>query len=156
MTLPHRRHCIVPPYMLQHLLESQDPRVRASALTTLVSSAALRARREFAPSVAAAPAPTNGRRTIFDCKHRTNLSSAKLVRTEQGDPSTDDAVNNAFDGLGATRDFYQQILQRNSIDDRGMRLDGYVHRGRNFNNAFWDGQQMVFGDGDGVLFTDFT
>ncbi|WP_200931885.1 M4 family metallopeptidase [Methylobacterium sp. Leaf85] len=37
-----------------------------------------------------------------------------------------------------------------------MRLDGYVHRGRYYNNAFWDGQEMVFGDGDGVLFTDFT
>ncbi len=37
-----------------------------------------------------------------------------------------------------------------------MRLDGYVHRGRKYNNAFWDGQHMVFGDGDGVIFTDFT
>jgi Zn-dependent metalloprotease len=37
-----------------------------------------------------------------------------------------------------------------------MRLDGYVHYGASYNNAFWDGQQMVFGDGDGVLFTDFT
>ena len=48
------------------------------------------------------------------------------------------------------------MLNRNSIDDRGMRLDGYVHFDTSYNNAFWDGQQMVFGDGDGVLFTDFT
>jgi Zn-dependent metalloprotease len=37
-----------------------------------------------------------------------------------------------------------------------MQLNGYVHRGIKFNNAFWDGQEMVFGDGDGRLFTDFT
>jgi Zn-dependent metalloprotease len=58
--------------------------------------------------------------------------------------------------LGSTRDFYKQVLERNSIDDKGMRLDGYVHRGLRYNNAFWDGQEMVFGDGDGVLFADFT
>jgi len=58
--------------------------------------------------------------------------------------------------MGATRQFYQEVLNRNSIDDNGMRLDGYVHFDVNFNNAFWDGQHMVFGDGDGVLFTDFT
>jgi Zn-dependent metalloprotease len=161
MTLPPRpvhrsAACIVPPFLLEHLLASDDPRVRQAALNSLVSSAAMRARREVAPTVAAVGAPTNGRRTIFDCKRRTDLARAVLVRTEQGDPSTDRSVNNAFDGLGTTRDFYREILQRNSIDGRGMRLDGYVHRGRNFNNAFWDGKQMVFGDGDGVLFTDFT
>jgi Zn-dependent metalloprotease len=47
-------------------------------------------------------------------------------------------------------------MGRNSIDDRGMRLDGYVHRGVRYNNAFWDGQEMVFGDGDGIVFSDFT
>ncbi|WP_243697646.1 M4 family metallopeptidase [Geodermatophilus obscurus] len=65
-------------------------------------------------------------------------------------------MNQAFDGLGSTRQFYQDVLQRNSIDDRGMRLDAYVHRGVRYNNAFWNGQVMVFGDGDGVVFTDFT
>jgi Zn-dependent metalloprotease len=150
------RHCIVPPYLLRHLLESNDLRVREAALNSLISSATLRGRRESVPAVAGPSAPTHGRRTIFDCRHRTNLARAVLVRTELGDPSADTSVNNAFDGLGATRDFYERILRRDSIDGRGMRLDGYVHRGRNFNNAFWDGQQMVFGDGDGILFADFT
>ena len=70
--------------------------------------------------------------------------------------SADGAVNRAFDGLGATREFYKQVLDRNSIDGRGMPLGGYVHRGVDFNNAFWDGGGMVFGDGDERLFTDFT
>jgi len=79
-----------------------------------------------------------------------------VARTEDGGVSADESVNRAFEGLGATRDFYNKVFDRDSIDGRGMRLDGYVHRGTNYNNAFWDGQEMVFGDGDGSVFTDFT
>jgi Zn-dependent metalloprotease len=156
MSVMRRGQCIIPPYLLQKLLESDDPRIREAALESLVSSAVVRAHRSAVASLAAPSAPTDGRRTIFDCKHRTALSRASVVRTEDGAASADSSVNQAYDGLGATRDFYREVLQRNSIDDRGMRLDGYVHRGRKFNNAFWDGREMVFGDGDGVLFTDFT
>lgn len=62
----------------------------------------------------------------------------------------------AFEGLGATRDFYKDVDKRNSIDDRGMRLEAFVHDDKNFQNAYWDGKVMVFGDGDGKLFLDFT
>ena len=65
-------------------------------------------------------------------------------------------MNRAFAGLGNTREFYKEVFDRDSLDGRGMRLDGYVHYSSGYNNAFWDGSQMVFGDGDGVLFTDFT
>lgn len=40
----------------------------------------------------------------------------------------------------------------NSIDNNGYDLHFSVHYGRKYNNAFWDGKQMVTGDGDGVLF----
>jgi Zn-dependent metalloprotease len=65
-------------------------------------------------------------------------------------------VNNAYDGLGDTFKFYKEAYGRNSIDNNGMRLDASVHYGVAFNNAFWNGKQMVFGDGDGVIFRDFT
>ena len=65
-------------------------------------------------------------------------------------------VNEAYDGLGATYDFFRQVYGRNSLDGNGMRLDAIVHYGDGFNNAFWDGQRMVFGDGNGELFTTFT
>jgi Zn-dependent metalloprotease len=97
----------------------------------------------------------DGRRTIFDCHNRDD-SSATLARPEDGPESPDDSVNRAFDGLGKTRDFYHEIFERNSIDGEGMRMDGYVHYGSGFNNAFWNGQRMIFGDGDGIIFTDFT
>ena len=37
-----------------------------------------------------------------------------------------------------------------------MRLDSTVHYGRRFENAMWDGEQIVFGDGDGRIFNRFT
>lgn len=149
--------CITPPHMLRKLLESDDKDVRQAALSTLMTTERMRGERSVRSMVmAAATSPSAGRRTIYDCDNSNNLASASLVRTEDGAPSADGSVNRAFEGLGATRQFYKTVLNRNSIDDKGMRLDGYVHRGTRFNNAFWDGQEMVFGDGDGVIFTDFT
>ncbi|MGH3799182.1 MAG: M4 family metallopeptidase, partial [Pseudonocardiaceae bacterium] len=148
-------NCITPPHILQKLLESGDQDIREAALSTLLSNARLGGERTVRASFAAA-APARARRTIFDCQNSTSLRSADLARSEDGAESDDKSVNQAFDGLGATRQFYKDIHNRDSIDDKGMRLEGYVHRGRNYNNAFWDGQEMVFGDGDGKIFTDFT
>lgn len=151
-------NCITPPHLLRKLLESSSRDVREAALNTLLSSNAMRSQRTLRSlyGVGLSSAPTDGRRSIFDCQQSEFLEDAVLVRTENGPSSGDESVNNAFDGLGATRDFYTSIFSRNSLDDRGMRLDGYVHYGSGYNNAFWDGQQMVFGDGDGIMFTDFT
>lgn len=150
-------NCIMPPYILKRLLESGEEHIRQAALNTLVSTAQLRGARAVRASFAgAAAAPVNGRRTIFDCRNSTLLSHAVLVRSESDPAIADASVNRAFDGLGATRDFYKKVFDRNSIDDRGMRLQGYVHFGTDYNNAFWDGQEMVFGDGDGRIFADFT
>jgi Zn-dependent metalloprotease len=149
-------NCITPPHILQKLLESSDNDIRQAALNTLLATAQLRGERSVRASLAPVAAPGGGRRSIFDCQTSTDLSEAVLMRTEDGDRSSDDAVNRAFEGFGITREFYKEVLDRDSIDGRGMRLDGYVHRGVRYNNAFWDGQQMVFGDGDGRIFTDFT
>jgi Zn-dependent metalloprotease len=48
------------------------------------------------------------------------------------------------------------VFDRNSIDDEGLHLDATVHYARRYDNAFWNGRQMVFGDGDGDLFNRFT
>jgi Zn-dependent metalloprotease len=150
-------NCITPPHILKRLVESADPEIRNAALRTMLRTERLRGERVVRASFAGAlAAPVSGRRTIFDCRHETQLDLATIVRTEDGNKSTDVSVNRAFDGLGITYKFYQQIYNRNSIDGRGMRLDGYVHDGVGMDNAFWDGARMVFGDGDGRAFTDFT
>ena len=94
-------------------------------------------------------------RTVYDGGGAETLPG-RVVRNEGQGASADVAVNEAYDGLGATFDFYRDILDRNSIDDEGLHLDATVHYGQQYDNAFWNGQQMVFGDGDGDLFNRFT
>src|SRR3954469_24408988 len=149
--------CIIPPHVLRKLLESKEREIREIALNTLLTTTGLRAERRLLNTMGFLPSAANAkRRTIFDCKNRRVTDEAELVRAETDGPVDDVSVNQAFDGLGATYDFYKAVHKRNSIDDRGMRLDAYVHFSRQYNNAFWNGRQMVFGDGDGILFTDFT
>jgi Zn-dependent metalloprotease len=149
-------NCITPPHMLKKLLESKDKAIRQAALSTLLATTRLRGEREVRAAAGFLAVPASGRRTIYDLRGGTVLSTAVVARTENSQASTDSSVNRAFDGLGSTREFYKDVLGRNSLDGHGMRLDAYVHRDIDYNNAFWDGQQMVFGDGDGVIFTDFT
>jgi len=157
MAKAHRcLNCIMPPHIMDKLLDHKDEQVRDAALSTLINTARLRGERSVRSLMGSVSAPAGGRRTIFDCAKSVSLTSAKVVRSEDTGESADASANRAFEGLGATADFFRAVFNRQSIDDKGMRLDGYVHRGNNYNNAFWNGRAMVFGDGDGVLFTDFT
>jgi Zn-dependent metalloprotease len=149
-------NCITPPHMLRKLLESKDKDIREMALNTLLASTRLRGQRTTRAAFFSAAASANGRRTIFDLRNSTDLSTAFTSRSEDGPASADETVNRAFDGLGTTRQFYKDIFDRSSVDDRGMRLEAYVHYDVGYNNAFWDGREMIFGDGDGHVFTDFT
>jgi len=103
--------------------------------------------------LASVPAGTK-RRTVYDARNGTRLPGT-FARGEGGSASPDATVNEAYDGAGATYDFYLQVLKRNSVDGRGLRLDSTVHYSRHYNNAFWNGRQMVYGDGDGKTFVGF-
>jgi Zn-dependent metalloprotease len=94
-------------------------------------------------------------RTIYSARNEDTLPGF-AVRMEGAPPSGDAAVDEAYDGLGDTFDLYWEVYERNSIDDEGLPLDATVHYGTDYNNAFWNGQRMVFGDGDGDLFNRFT
>jgi len=155
--MKHRDVCsIVPPYVLSRLADSDDPDLRQRARRAVALSERLRGRRPaFAGLIGAAVPAGVKRRTVFDARHGTNLPGT-LVRSEDGPPSPDRAVEQAFAGAGDTYDFFKAAFGRNSLDDRGMRLDSTVHFGVEFNNAFWDGRQMVYGDGDGIIFKEFT
>lgn len=149
---------IIPPKMLRQLAEEcSDPAERHCLLDQAELSAHLRGQRSVAPVMMGVAAAATGekRRTVYDAQSKSALPG-KLVRGEGNPPSADLAVNQAYDGAGATYDFYQAVLQRNSIDGKGLRLDSTVHYQNKFNNAFWNGQQMVYGDGDGKLFLGFT
>ncbi|KHD38636.1 peptidase M4 [Clostridium acetobutylicum] len=57
---------------------------------------------------------------------------------------------------GVVYDFYKNVLGRNSIDGNGMNIISTAHYGQSYDNAYWDGSQMVYGDGDGSEFTYFS
>jgi len=154
-------HCILPPYILDSLAESDDPKVRRLAIEAIARSATLRATRTVLaqlPAMAALPSPDGKKdRLVYDAKNKgSSFLPGKLVRKEGEPKSKDPAVNEAYDYAGVTYDFYDKMFQRNSLDDHGMTLVSCVHVGRNFNNAFWDGERMAYGDGDGVVFIRFT
>jgi len=86
-------------------------------------------------------------RIVYDAKNGTQLPGT-IIRQEGDDPVSDVAVNEAYDGSGVTYDMYFNEFNRNSIDNNGMRLDSTVHYQTGYDNAFWDGKQMVYGDGD--------
>ncbi len=147
---------IIPPKLLRRITQRSRGAELEALLDTIELSAHLRGQRSVS-GIAALAAVSAGekRRTIFDAQHGRALPG-KLVRGE-GDPAVpDNSVNQAYDSSGDTYDFYESVLKRNSIDGRGMRIDSSVHYGTAFNNAFWNGRQMVYGDGDGKLFMGFT
>ncbi|WP_395296269.1 M4 family metallopeptidase [Kitasatospora hibisci] len=139
---------IVPPYVLDRLAEDgHEPAARSLALDAAHRTARL---------TAAPPRPGSDRldRVIGDAEHTERLPG-RTVRREGEDPVDDESVNHAYDGLGATYALFADVYGRRSIDDEGLRLDATVHYGVLYDNAFWDGRQMVFGDGDGEVFGDF-
>lgn len=154
---------IIPPYLLERVAEQADtPQLREQARLSLELDSCHRQGRLLCPSGAVAerattvaaepPAPE---RTISDAQHRERLPGRR-VRVEGQDPTADASVNQAYDGLGHTFRLFLEVYGRDSIDGTGLPLNATVHFGRDYDNAFWNGEQMVFGDGDGRLFTDFT
>lgn len=97
--------------------------------------------------------PPGARFAVHDVRNggRADLPG-ELVWVELDPPSDDAAVNEAADGSRTTHAFYEQVLGRDSVDDRGLPLVSCVHFGVMFENAFWDGVRMVYGDGGGQIF----
>jgi Zn-dependent metalloprotease len=159
-------HCtacsIIPSHLLRRIAQNGTPAQREAALATLATDQTVRLGRATyqllesgAHKALLVTTATTKQRTIYDAAGAEVLPG-KVVRSEGGAAGRDTAVNEAYDGLGATYDFYLAAYERNSIDDEGMHLDATVHYGQKYDNAFWNGQQMVFGDGDGDLFNRFT
>jgi len=150
------RHCIVPPYMLRAILQNGSSEQQALAWSTLTDSEQFRGERRILTAIVPlSVSPGRKNRCVYDARHTYNLPG-RLARSEGKSRSKDLRVNEAYDGAGATYDMFKRVFSRNSIDDRGMRIDSTVHYGMDYENAFWNGRQMVYGDGDGVIFGPFT
>ncbi len=136
--------------MLDRIAENGTEEQRAKSAETARISELMRNDRQAAaarvviPRAMAAPAR---QRNVYTANNLSGLPGT-LVRAEGSAPSGDLAVDEAYDGAGATYDLYWEVYQRNSIDGAGMRLDSTVHYQKGYDNAFWNGSQMVYGDGD--------
>lgn len=156
--------CILPPHILVAIAKNGTKQQRESALRALSMDHSIRTNRLTFSLMGGLKVPhvetgesaiPQKQRTIYDAKHTESLPG-ELIRAEGQNPAADAAVNQAYDGLGDTFDFYLDAYQRNSIDNKGLPLKASVHYGQDYDNAFWNGQQMVFGDGDNQIFTGFT
>jgi Zn-dependent metalloprotease len=123
----------------------------------LYHSRLITAGRANALMVPAAPAPPlrGKNRSVYDAGHSRRLPG-KLVMAEHRAVSSDVEAIEAFAGSGATYDFFARVFLRNSIDGKGLPLISTIHYGTKFDNAMWNGRQMIYGDGDGTLFNRFT
>jgi Zn-dependent metalloprotease len=152
-------NCFLPPNMIRAMEESDDPEVRRVASATRAAAAAAREIRMYLsgmPRLAAIPSPAGTKhRLVYDMEQKRYPLPGKLIR-EEGGRQGDSAVNEAYKFAGTTYDFFDKVFNRNSLDNRGMSLISSVHYGRQINNAFWNGEQMLYGDGDGRFFLSFT
>lgn len=159
----HSQFCsIVPPYLLRRLAQQDAPGYSSAASAARKAlghvesfqSARAQATPARPPGVRQVkPGPAN--RTIYDAAGGESLPG-RQVRGEGGPATGDAAADEAYDALGHTHRLYADAFGRDSVDGSGLRLDATVHFGKLYDNAFWNGSQMVFGDGDGEVFERFT
>ncbi len=152
----------VPPYLLAHLASDGDAAPPARA--TLDLDTRLRGRREaLSPGAARAPGAAGAlpgavaelRWTVHDAGGGTDLPGRPVRAT--GQPATGDvAVDEAHVGVEASLLLFEEVFGHTSYDGQGTPVLATVHYGTDYDNAFWDGTQLVFGDGDGRVFERFT
>ncbi|WP_027861315.1 protealysin inhibitor emfourin [Marmoricola sp. URHB0036] len=139
----------IPGYLLERLAQAPDEDLAACGRRTQVIDEQLRARPTVAPAAAG-----SGAWEIHDAANGSTLPG-RLVRAagqpDSGDVTVDEAATGITESLALFSDF-----GRSSYDDRGATVVATVHYEQDYDNAFWDGTQLVFGDGDGRVFDRFT
>ncbi len=113
----------------------------------------LRAAKAMLPIALAAAPPGPPAVPVYDCRHGTTLPGTLVSNPGN---SADATAKRAYAETKAVAEFYKDLFGRNSIDNAGMALISSIHYSVGYNNAFWNGSQMTYGDGDGNIFVDFT
>lgn len=150
-----RHQHVIPPYMLHKIIEQGSELQRQCARQTLIHVNTLLAEPYAKPTVSPSAKAGEVRRNIYDARCTTALPGAE-TRQEGQASNGNISVDEAYDALGMTYDFFWQVYKRNSLDNQGLALISTVHYDEAYQNAFWNGQQMVLGDGDGEIFNRFT
>ncbi len=144
------RCTFIPPWLVARV-DGADRAALDDALRARRSAGARSARTPTTEELAADAAAW----TVHDAGSTTRLPGTPV--RSSGDAAVGDlAVDEAATGIEATLAMFAEVLQRDSHDDAGALVSMTVHYGSDYNNAFWDGTQLVFGDGDGRVFDRFT
>ncbi|WP_328528823.1 M4 family metallopeptidase [Nocardioides sp. NBC_00368] len=144
---------IVPPYLMQRLDPGrldQDNGFRAARAEHLTRVLA-----ELPAPEAGSPAAEAGDWTVYSAGNGTDLPGEK-VRAAGEPESGDESVDEAAAGITGSLALFEEVYGRDSYDGQGIEVVMTVHYDRDYANAFWDGTQLVFGDGDGKVFQRFT
>lgn len=161
----HPLRCILPPYISDKLVDTSTEKNKVEALENKLLNHRLRSDRMFlaalpehqqkmlavSAKIAKKPAPIL---EVYSCNNLRNLPGTKLKKT--GTKFSDPDAQNVYAGGLQTWKFYYDLFKRNSIDDAGMAMIHSVHYGKRYNNAMWNGRQMLYGDGDKKVFDSFT
>ena len=156
------RCTIIPPHILNEVIKNGRPGQSNQALATLnldFSRRTLRALRSAQARPSVVDEVQQVTTSIYDAQNTMQLPGKLLASgpTAGQTPATgDSAAAAAFDNLRATYAFFLSQYRWRSIDDHGMPLVATVHYGDGYDNAYWDGTQMVFGDGGGDIFQNFS
>ncbi|MCI1188683.1 M4 family metallopeptidase [Hymenobacter sp. DH14] len=73
--------------------------------------------------------------------------------TEYNNANFDNVAGDAHFGAQTTYDYWKAVFGRNSYDNAGAKIKSYVHfddtpgDGVGYENAYWDGTEMTYGDG---------
>lgn len=91
----------------------------------------------------------------YDMKNKTNYGTSALFTDTDNvwNTTTQKAGVDAHYGAAKTWDYYKLVHGRNSYDNLGATIKSYVHYSSKYNNAYWNGSVMTYGDGDGTTFT---
>jgi hypothetical protein len=157
------RCSFVPPYLIDRLtqLPDDDPIGRAARATRPIDDAIRERRRLTASGADGIPVPpVEVRWTVYSAGHTTDLPGSPARAdgddASRDDASRDDAVDETYVGLAATWDLLADVFSYPAVDGQGTPVTATAHYGDGYANAFWDGRQLVLGDGDGIVFGRFT
>lgn len=150
--------CALPRRVLEHIAKKAGDHQHAARMAAdhEISQHVRAVRHEHRETDMRPPAGGSGRRFVYDAGQRLDRLPGRLVRKEGAKATRDRSVNEAYENVGITLDFFRQVFKRKSLDGKDMDVGASVHFGDRWSNAMWNGEQMLFGDGDGTHILGFT
>jgi Zn-dependent metalloprotease len=139
---------IIPDHLLKHLKDHHSVRINKLLRKTKFKNMIIAKLDGLAKSF-------NLSRKTYTCENGTTLPGTLVLSENTTGDKVDAAASQAHARAGNAWLFYKTIFGRDSLDDAGLTIVSSVHYDKNYNNCFWQGHQICYGDGDGKFFSHF-